>query len=165
MAASFADAEREDDCMKILDITTLSLAIFCVTTTYAISATLPKDATELAAPEVQAMYAGKSANWKSVRIYFSPDGSAKLVRKDKKRFGEGNWTVSGNQMCLTINVVEVATGKKDTVKDCYSWHKAGTKYFMRWSGDEGKKDAYRDDEPSRLSDGDKVSKDFAALKK
>lgn len=68
-------------------------------------------------------------------------------------------------MCLTINWVQVENGKNGTNNDCYSWYKAGNRYLMRWSGDEGKNDAYRDDEPSRLSKGDKVSKDLVALKK
>lgn len=148
----------------------LIASVFCLATTVAVtnpslSATLPKDASELSGEEVRAMYAGKSAEWKSVRVYFAPDGSAKLVRKDKKGYGEGKWSVSGNQMCMTITPVDLAKGKRDPIKDCYSWHKAGTKYFMRWSGDEGKADAFRDDEPSRLTAGDKVSKDFTALKK
>ena len=130
-----------------------------------LSATLPEGSSELSGEEVKAMYAGKSAEWKSVRIYFAPDGSAKLVRKDKKGYGEGKWDVSGNEMCMTITPVDLAKGQREPIKDCYSWHKAGTKYFMRWSGDEDKDDAFRDDEPSRLTAGDSVSKDFTALKK
>lgn len=128
------------------------------------AATLPNGANELPS-NVKAMYQGKSAEWKSVRIFFAPDGSAKMVRKDRKAFGEGSWTVAGNKMCLSINTIRVTDKKKDTVKDCYSWFKSGDKYFMRWSGDDTKPDAYRDDEPSRLVMGDEVSKDFAALAK
>ncbi|MBB4650281.1 hypothetical protein GGQ99_002036 [Aminobacter niigataensis] len=142
-------------------------AIFftCVPLSTTLSATLPEGATELSSQEVRSMYEGKSSDWKSVRIFFASDGSAKMVRKDKKAYGEGNWKVSGNKMCLTIETVQVASGKKQKVDDCYTWHKSGEKYFMRWSGDEAKADAYRDNEPSRLSKGDRVSKEFAALKK
>ncbi|MBO0145096.1 DUF995 domain-containing protein [Agrobacterium sp. Ap1] len=129
------------------------------------SATLPAGATRLTKEEIRVMYEGKSADWKSVRVFFAPDGSAKLVRKDKKAYGEGHWAVKENEMCLTITPVDVAKGKREPMKDCYAWHKVGTKYYMLWSGDKDKKDAYRDDEPSRLVSGDQVSQDFLSIKK
>lgn len=151
--------------MNRLNASAFCLAATVVVATPSLSATLPKGASELSGDEVRSMYAGKSAEWKSVRVYFAPDGSAKLVRKDKKGYGEGKWDVSGNQMCMTITPVDLAKGKRKPIKDCYSWHKEGTKFFMRWSGDDGKSDAYRDDEPSRLTAGDRISIDFNALKK
>ncbi|WP_105433156.1 DUF995 domain-containing protein [Neorhizobium sp. T6_25] len=129
------------------------------------SETLPGGATKLTAEEVRAMYQGKSANWKSVRVFFAPDGSARLVRKDKKAYGEGHWAVNENEMCLTITPVDVVKGKRETMKDCYAWHKAGGNYFMLWSGDKDRKDAYRDDESDRLAQGDQVSQEFLSLKK
>ncbi|MCJ8517998.1 hypothetical protein ABID21_001124 [Pseudorhizobium tarimense] len=149
--------------MKFAAASAISFAIAGIFAGQTIAASLPKGASELPSDEVKAMYAGKSADWKSVRVYFDPEGTAKLVRKDKKAYGEGQWTVSGNQMCMTINPIDVAKGKRKAIKDCYSWYQSGGRYFMRWSGDDGKDDAYRDDEPSRLSEGDNVSKDFAAL--
>lgn len=151
--------------MNRLVVYVLCSATAAIAASPSLSATLPKGASELTSDEVRSMYEGKSAEWKSVRVYFAPDGSAKLIRKDKKGYGEGKWDVSGNQMCMTITPVDLTKGKRKPIKDCYSWHKEGGKYFMRWSGDDGKNDAYRDDEPSRLTAGDKVSKDFTALKK
>lgn len=142
-----------------------SVAIMLAAVTTASAATLPKGATELSSAEVKAMYEGKSSDWKSVKVFFAPDGSAKMVRKDKKAYGDGKWTVSGNKMCLSINAVQVADKSNRTVDDCYSWFRSGDKHFMRWSGDESKADAYRDDEPTRLAKGDMVSKDHAALAK
>lgn len=142
-----------------------SLIIFLGVFSPTSSATLPGEATKLTAGEVRSIYEGKSANWKSVRVFFAPDGSARLVRKDKKAYGEGRWAVNENEMCLTITPVDVVKGKRETMKDCYAWHKAGKKYFMLWSGDKDRKDAYRDDEPGRLVQGDKVSQDFLSLKK
>ncbi len=144
---------------------TASVAIMIATATAAFAVTLPSDATELSPAEVKAMYEGKTSDWKSVRVFFAPDGSAKMVRKDKKAYGEGRWTVAGNKMCLSINAIQVSDKKNRTVDDCYSWFKSGSKHFMRWSGDEAKADAYRDDEPARLAKGDLVSKDHAALAK
>lgn len=122
--------------------TAVSLGIFGILATHSFAASLPKGATELSSAEVKAMYSGKSADWKSVRVHFAPDGTAKLVRKDKKAYGEGKWSVSGNEMCMTITPIDVAKGKRRAMKDCYSWHQSGDRYFMRWSGDEGKNDAY-----------------------
>lgn len=151
--------------MRLASACAASLGVLLVLATHALAVSLPVGASKLSDTKVKSMYAGKSADWKSVRVYFAPDGTAKLVRKDKKAYGEGHWTVSGNEMCMTIEPVDVGKGKRKAMKDCYSWYQSGDRSFMRWSGDDGKSDAYREDEPSRLSNGDQVSKDLAALKK
>lgn len=151
--------------MQIYQAFLVGLLPIAAAVTSAQAESLPADAKPMPASDIRSIYEGKTANWKSVRVYFAPDGTAKLVRKDKKAYGEGRWSVSENEMCLTINPIDVAKGQRKAAKDCYIWHEAGGKSYMRWSGDSDKTDAYRDDEPSRLSSGDKVTKDFEMLKK
>lgn len=126
--------------------------------------TLPKGATKLTEQEVRSMYEGQSSDWKSTRAFFSADGSVVLVRKDKSLYGEGRWAVNGNKMCMTINWTRTETGKRGSTDDCYTWHRSGKRYLTRWSGDQNKADGYSDDEPSRLSAGDKVSQQISELK-
>lgn len=127
---------------------------------------LPKNAVPLNASELRELYAGKSANWTKTRAYFAPDGILLMHGKDKSWFGEGKWTVTGNEMC--------GKAKRTTVKDgatkigggeCWTWYRVGKTYMTFWSGEKDKKNGYYDTELKKMSAGDKVSKTVAELKK
>ncbi|WP_406871796.1 DUF995 domain-containing protein [Aminobacter sp. P9b] len=126
---------------------------------------LPKDAVPLTASEVRELYSGKSANWSRSRAYFAPDSTFLMHGKDKSWFGEGKWTVKGNEVCGKLKRTSVKDGKSNTGGDCWAWYRVGKKYMTFWSGEKDKKYGYYDSELKKMSAGDKVSKTVAELKK
>lgn len=146
-----------------------SLALFIgfivVSAASAFADKLPKDAVKLDPSELRSLYAGKSSNWSKSRAYFAPDGTYYLARKDKSLYAEGRWTVNGNKICANLSWVDVKTKKSGRHTDCWTWYKAGKTYWTLWSGDKDKKNGYYDGELKKLSNGDKVSKSVATLKK
>lgn len=80
-------------------------------------------------------------------------------------FGEGKWTVNGNETCGKLKRTSVKDGKSSTGGDCWAWFQVGKKYMTFWSGEKDEKYSYYDSELRKMSAGDKVSKTVAELKK
>lgn len=107
----------------------------CLIAGSAFSESLPKSAKRLSASDAKALYAGKSANWKKSKAYFSPDGKLFMIGKDKSWYGEGKWSVSGNKVCGKLKWTSVKGGKTGSNKDCWTWYRDGKRYLTSWSSE------------------------------
>ena len=125
---------------------------------------LPKTAEKLTAAQAKALYAGKSSNWEKSRAYFAPDGTVSLFKKDKTVWAEGQWTVNGNKVCMSVNWHDLKDKSQGKHSDCWLWYRDGKRYLTLWSGEKDKTNGYWDGELKMLAKGDKVTKTVAALK-
>ena len=144
--------------------TIATLSMFGILAGGALADKLPKDAVELSADEVKAIYSGKSTDWSKSSAYFAPDGQYFGVAKDGSVAAEGTWAVNGNKVCADIKRHDLKgnSGIK-SMESCWTWFKQGKKYWTFWSGEKDQVNGYYDGEIKKLSKGDKVSKKFKKL--
>jgi hypothetical protein len=126
---------------------------------------LPKDAVELAADEVKAIYSGKTGIYSVSSMYYAPDGTTKGIYGKPKITAtfKGTWSVNGNEMCTKNK----AKGDPKTYRDCNKFWRSGKKLYDLWSVhyDGSKPDlkgGYATDTMKKLKKGDLVSKKYAA---
>lgn len=134
-----------------------------------VGAELPKAAAKLKSDELRAIYSGKTANWSVSQAFFAPDGSAKLVTRDRSAYGDGEWSVSGNRVCLKLKFTSVSSSKTGKSTMCWDWYKDGKKYWTLYSKRFDKtrptKKDYYQEEIRKLTSGDSVSAKHSALAK
>lgn len=141
----------------------VAFSVFALFASGALADKLPKEAIELTADEVKAIYTGVSSDWKRSNAYFAPDGKYLSVAKSGNWHGEGKWDVKGNKVCADLVVRVPKENRSESVLNCWTWFKEGKTYWTLYSGEKDQKTSYYDTEIERLSKGDKVSKKFQKL--
>ncbi|MFD1982649.1 hypothetical protein ACFSOZ_08165 [Mesorhizobium newzealandense] len=126
---------------------------------------LPKDAVELTADEVKAIYSGKTGFYIVSNIYYAPDGTTKGIFGKPKitTTFRGTWSVSGNEICAKNK----AKGDPKIYTDCNKFWRSGKKVYDLWTVhyDGSKPDlkgGYATDTLKLFKNGDSVSKKYAA---
>ena len=129
---------------------------------------LPDDAVPLSAEATKAIFSGKTINWEPAQTYWSTDGKAIgfYPVKGKEGFGEGRWTVNGNEMCYHLEWRGASKAEKPFISDsCAKYFKSGKKIWIENIKDEKK---YQGDIwtgiENKLVTGDKASALAAAYK-
>jgi hypothetical protein len=146
--------------------------VLAVSAHAALAGKLPKNAVELTAEEVKALYSDHSIKRKDSSAYFAPDGTMKAVygKKLADGFYSGTWKVEGNEFCFFDSGYDLKSKKdfKDET-NCYKWWKAGDKYWnlysVRWDGKKPGKNDYNTTEKVFIVPGDIVGDQFDKLKK
>lgn len=131
---------------------------------------LPADAKPLAAESLAAFYAGKTADWKTSKAYFAPDGTLKGINTENgASIYWGKWTVKGNEVCMVNDWRNTQTGDSGgPATDCWKWYVDGSGTFwqlwsVRYTGQKPPRDDYYTGEEKKFRKGDKVSKQFDKL--
>lgn len=126
---------------------------------------LPKDAVELTAAEVKAIYSGKTGIYDVSSIYYASDGTTKGIFGKPKVTAtfKGTWSVSGNEMCAKNK----PKGDPKIYRDCNKFWRSGKRIYDLWSVhyDGSKPDlksGYVTTTVKKLRDGDLVAKKYAA---
>ncbi len=132
------------------------------------SGKLPKGAVPLSTEETKAIYSGKTINWKLAQTYWSPDGKAigYYPVKGKEGFGEGTWTVTGDEMCYHLEWRGADKAAKPFINDvCAKYYKSGKQIWIENTKDVEK---YQGDIwtgiEKKLTAGDKASAQANAYK-
>ena len=153
---------------NLIVIVTLAVAAFTPSDAFANNeGKLPKDSLPLSAEETKAVFAGKTIDWKPAKAYWSADGTITgyYPVKGQEGFGEGKWSVNGNELCY-----DMAWHGKDKTKPflsnkCEKFFKARNVIWIENTKDE---DKYQGDIwngiEKKLTAGDAVSKSAKELK-
>ena len=132
------------------------------------SGKLPKGAVPLTEAQVHALYDGKSVDWKVSQVRWNADGTAigYYPKKGNEGFGDGTWTVKGNEMCSDMKWRgDVKAEAPFEVITCQTLFYAGKKM---WVVETKNEDKYLNDVwtglEKKLTSKDLVTKNYNAIK-